>query len=155
MVKTKGIIKDKKGWVTIVEVFISIGLLIAVLLVVINKTSTSNTELRDQIDNKETAILMDIELNNQMRTEIVEIAQSSLPVDWASFNSTLPDVASRINTLTPKNLECRAEICLLNDVCLMNWSPGGDVYAKAVVIAADLNTYSPRQLKLFCTLKSS
>ena len=154
MVKIENITKNKRGWIRIVEVFVSIVLLTSVLLVVSTKNSSKDIELQEQISNKEVAILQDIELNNQMRSEILGVAQENLPLEWEEFGSSLQDITARINTLVPKDLECQAKLCLLSDICMTNWSPKGDVYAKSVVISADLNNYSPRQLKLFCTLKS-
>ena len=146
--------KYKKGWIRLVEVFISIILLGGVLLIVTTRNSAYSTEVQDEISEREVAILRDIELNNTLRTEILSIPQQSLPLEWGSFVSQLEEVADRIGVLTPANLECRAKMCLVLDNCIMDWSPDGDVYAKSVIISADLDTYSPRQLKLFCTKKA-
>ena len=154
MVKTRNIVKCKKGWIRLVEVFVAIVLLASVLLLVSTKNSSYDTSLQDQIYKKEAAMLRDIELNNTLRTQILSIPQGSLPLEWEGLTSQLDEVSSRITLLAPANLECRAKLCTLNDACIMNWATEGDLYARSAVIAADLNTYSPRQLKLFCTPKS-
>ena len=146
--------KNKKGWIRIVEVFVSIILLTGILLVIISANSPKQTNLQDEITIKEGAILRDIELNSNMRTQILSISQNNLPLEWNDLNSQLSDVTDRINELVPANLECRAKLCRLNDNCLISWSPKGNLYAKSVVISADLDIYSPRQLKLFCTPKT-
>ncbi|MGY4884824.1 MAG: hypothetical protein ACP5NZ_04575 [Nanobdellota archaeon] len=144
---------NKKGWIRIVEVFVSIVLLTGVLLIITTGNSSEKSSLQDEITLKEGAILRDIELNNDLRSQILEIPQNNLPLEWEALNSQLPDVTSRINALVPANLECRAKLCELRDNCIIGWTPDGDLYAKAGVISADLDTYSPRQLKLFCTPK--
>jgi hypothetical protein len=156
MVKINYIIKkNKKGWITLVEVFLSILLLAGVLLVVATQSSSNSNKsnLQTQISGEEIAILRDIELNNVMRTEIVNVDSDSLPLEWEDFGSGLQDVMNRIAELAPKNFNCQAKLCLINEDCILNNPPEGDVYAKSVIISSDLDTYSPRELKLFCASK--
>lgn len=149
----KRINKNKKGWIRLVEVFVSIVLLAGVLLIVATSNSSNKSTLDEEMTQKEIAILRDIQLNNQMRSQILGVPQANLPLEGDGFASQLPEVSGRINSLTPPNLECRAKLCTLNDACIINWVPEGDIYAKSVMISADLDTYLPRQLKLFCSPK--
>lgn len=155
MVKINFLIRGKKGWIHLVEVFLAILLLAGVLLVVATQSSSNANKIaiQTQISEKEISILRDIELNSALRTEIVNVNPSSLPVEWNDFGSGLQNVMNRINELAPKNFDCQAKLCLMNEVCIPNNIPKGDVYAKSVIIAADLDIYSPRELKLFCTQK--
>jgi hypothetical protein len=154
MVKMNQIIKyNKKGWIRLVEVFIAIMLLTGVLLIVVTRNSPNNNNFQEEMSKKELAILRDIELNNSLRTEILAVSSENLPVEWENFGSGLQNVRNRITYLTPKNLECKAKICLMNESCIMEESSGEDLYAESVVISADVDTYSPRQLKLFCMSK--
>jgi hypothetical protein len=146
------IIKNRKGWVELVEVFITILLLTGVLFVVIGNTRPQESEITSNINAKEISILRDIELNNSLRTDILNI---NLPVEWAEFDSGLPGVKNRILFLTPGNLECTAKVCELNDICTLSEVSSGNTYVKSLVISADSNTYSPRQLKLFCKEKEN
>jgi hypothetical protein len=150
MINTK--IKSKRGWVRLVEVFIAILLLTGVLLVVVNRTNFSDkNSLYVEMSKKEFAILRDIELNNSLRTEILSVTP---PVEWDNFSSELQNVRNRIIYLTPSNLECQAKICQINEDCIIDdGSSGKNVYAESVLISADLNKYSPRELKLFCMEK--
>ncbi|MFH1503452.1 MAG: hypothetical protein ABIE36_02240 [Candidatus Diapherotrites archaeon] len=145
-----GIKKSKKGWIEIVEVFIAILLLTGVLLVVIRSANSKENEIASKIYEKEVAILKDIELNNELRTEILS---SNVPIEWDGFDSALPKTTERLNSLIPAYLECKAKICELNDACILNDFPKGSIYVKSLVISADADTYSPRQLKLFCRVK--
>jgi hypothetical protein len=145
--------KNKRGWVKLVEVFIAILLLAGVLFIISNKGSSDKKSFNEDISKKETAILRDIELNNTMRTEILNIDSASFPIEWDDFGPGLQDVKDRILYLTPQNMNCEAKICLLNDICTFGGTLDKDIYAESVVISADLSTYSPRQLKLFCMMK--
>lgn len=150
----KGIVNSKKGWIKLVEVFLAVLLLAAVLLVVVIKGSSDKSSVQEEISKKESAILRDIELNDTLREDILSIGPGNLPVEWNSFASNgIQDVRDRILSLVPSDLDCEARLCLLTDACIINEASDEEVYAKSVVISADLDTYSPRQLKLFCTKK--
>jgi len=146
------LIKSKKGWIRLVEVFIAILLLTGVLFVVTNRSNSSEKNtLYIDISKKELAILRDIELNDTLRAEVLSVDPTNLPIEWNDFDSSgLQDVKNRISYLAPSNLECEAKICLINEECIMDELSGENVYAKSVIISANLNTYSPRELKLFC-----
>jgi len=155
MVKTNFLIKDKHGWIHLVEVFLAILLLAGVLLVVgtQNSLKENKSALQTRISGEEIEILRDIELNNAFRTEIMNVNLGSLPVEWSNFGSGLPNVMNRISELAPKDFNCQAKLCLINEDCKLSNPPAGDVYAKSVIISSDLDTYSPRELKLFCISK--
>lgn len=144
---------NKKGWIRLVEVFIAILLLTGVLLIVSSKKSSDESNFQVEISKKELAILRDVELNNTLRTEILSVDSANLPVEWENFGSGLQNVKDRIIYLTPKNLECKAKICYISQICLMEESSEENLYVESVIISADVNTYSPRQLKLFCMKK--
>jgi hypothetical protein len=146
----RNLIKNKKGWIRLIEVFISIVLLIGVLLVVASKTNSINkNDLNNEIYKSEIAILRDIELNNTLRNEILSVTP---PLEWDYFGDAgLQDVKSRIIYLSPLIFECKAKICLIDDkACILDGLSGENVYAESVIISGNLTLYSPRQLKLFC-----
>jgi len=154
MVNTRNKIKyNKKGWIRLVEVFIAILLLTGVLLIIFTRNSSEKENFQIETAKKELAMLRDIELNNTLRAEILGIGSSNLPVEWSEFNSQAPNLKSRIIYLTPKNLECQAKICLIDEICVMDELSNGDIYVEGVVISANATVYSPRQLKLFCIKK--
>lgn len=159
MVK-RNIVNCKRGWIRLVEVFVSIVLLTGVLLVITSRNSSYNTDIQKEISEKQTAILRDIELNTMLREEILNAA--GLPVEWEEFESEVPFVKQRINDLTPPDLGCIAKICMINELCLIDDAvidaesfSGEDIYVKAAVISAEpgIDVYSPRELKLFCIKK--
>jgi len=144
------IIKNRKGWIEIVEVFIAILLLTGILLLTIKEKYPRENETALEIAEIEYTILRDIELNNTLRAEILSVTP---PVEWVNFNTNLAKVKNKIETMPPSNLECAAKICNLTDICILEEFSGRSIYAESVVISADINTYSPRQLKMFCREK--
>ena len=105
---------------------------------------------------KEFAILRDIELNDALRTEIINVNEGNLPVSWSDFGTSLPNVEQRINELVPANLECSAKLCAFGVECTLDIAEEieeSNIYAESVIIFADVSEYSPRELKLFCSLK--
>ena len=50
-------------------------------------------------------------------------------------------------------MNCEAKLCLPSDICAFTGDLGKEIYAESVFIGANANTYSPKQLKLFCMEK--
>lgn len=147
------LIKSKGGWIKLVEVFIAILLLAGVLFIISDKTSSDKKTFQTEMSQKEIAILRDIELNDTLRTEILNVNPESLPVEWNNFDSGLPNVKNRIIELTPVNINCQAKLCPANNICTLADDSGKEIYAESVFISANINIYSPRELKLFCMQK--
>lgn len=143
-------IKNKKGWMRLVEAFVAIVLLTSVLLIVTSSNSSPKSKFNDEISQRQVAVLRDIQLNDSLRAEILNINIDALPVEWEDFESEAPLVRERIEFLSPEELDCSAKICIINEPCILDDSSGKEVYAKSVIITANAEYYSPRQLKLFC-----
>lgn len=147
--------KNKKAWVKMVEVFISIMLMTASIVMVLNKNVFSGEEMKE-VGGQMTHILRTIQINETLRSEITDYS-GELPVEWESFESSgLSETQNIITDKTSANLECEAKLCSLNDDCINNNAPADtNVYSKAAYLSGDLDTYNPRQLKLFCWRKIS
>ena len=148
-------IKNKRGWIRIVEAFVGILLIAGVVLVVIEQDQTKREDASSKAYMSMISILREIELNNSLRAEIINIQDSSLPVEWGEFNVTSPKTWARITGKTPDYLECVGKICATNDVCLLaqNQMLSEEIYAESAIISSTIQTYNPRLLKLFCWLK--
>jgi len=140
----------KKGWIRIVEAFIAILLIAGVLLIVINKGYIGTKDISLKVYDAEISMLREIELNTELRKEILIL--SPLPVNWKSekFPSSVKNL---IINKKPNYLECEAKICDLIGICFLDTYIEEDVYSQAVAITASLEYYKPRQLKLFCWVK--
>lgn len=143
--------RNKRGWIKIVEAFISILLVTGVLLVIINRGYIGKSEISSRVYDAEVSILREIELNDDLRREILEIDEKEISFPLSSTDKNFPlSVTNKINERVPNYLTCEAQICELDKVCVLDKYIDRDVYVQSVAIAANLENYKPRQLKLFC-----
>ncbi|MBS3076342.1 hypothetical protein J4481_01205, partial [Candidatus Pacearchaeota archaeon] len=107
---------------------------------------SSNSEKIYEVQN---SILREIELNEDLRTEILGITDGDVLTDT---NKTVIKIDERL----PDYLKCVAKVCALDAICELKSEDSEDVptdkniYAHAVAIAVDETTFNPKQLKLFC-----
>jgi hypothetical protein len=137
----------KKGWIKIVEAFISILLVTGVLLVVIQKGYIGKEDISEAVYENQISVLREIELDSTMRQEILN---STLPVSGEDIPN---DIKEKVNSRMPDYLECEIRICAMNEICAMQTYIDQEVYAQSVAVTATLETYDPRQLKLFCWVR--
>ena len=146
------VIKNKKGWIRIVEAFIAILLLLGILLLIVDQKYISKRGISSQMYETELSILRDIELDTTLRSSILNVG---LPVFWQ--NETFPsNVKDKITEEAPSHIECMAKICWIEDACTLHEVESEiakDIYVQSTSIFADLTVYRPRQLKLFCWVK--
>lgn len=140
---------NKRGWVKIVEAFIVVLLIIAVLLVIINQANKGEN-ISSRVYKSEVAILREIQINDSLRDDILNSGE--LPVIWDS-ESFPSDVKALIEKRNPGYLNCTAKICTPEDSCHLDSYPDKDTYANSITITSTLSSYSPRQLKIFCWMK--
>jgi hypothetical protein len=140
--------RQKRGWIRIVEAFISIMLIAGALLIVINQGYIGREDISETVYQAERAILKEIQLDDSLRDQILEVNLSDDPVEIPS------EVINRINNRKPAYLFCEAKICRLDEICYQSSSVSTDVYSQAVAITANLEKYDPRQLKVFCWVES-
>ena len=133
---------QKKGWIRIIEAMVAILFITGVLLIIVsNNNESQENAFSDEIRELELSILREIQLNSSLRQDI--LSQSSVP----------ESVISKINSRTPAYLECEAVVCLPEESCdlvLANDNRNKDIYAESVIISSTLETFNPKQLKLFC-----
>ena len=141
--------KNKRGWIKIVEAFIAILLLTGIVLFVINRQSDDVQQVYSLIQDAQTSILRNAQLNNTVRTEILS---TNGQVDWGSFSTQAPNTMAEIQSNTPNYLSCQAKICDVGGPCVFfGTSPAGEsIYVDSVMISSTSNTFKPRMLKLFC-----
>lgn len=140
----------KRGWIEIVEAFVSILLIVGVVLIILNKGYFVKDDISERVYNIEISILREIQTNDTLRTEILN-APEPLPVGWG--DPGFPEnLRNKIITRTPDYLKCLGKICNLNATCSYDGEGGKDIYAESVVISTTLDQPVPlyRQLNLFC-----
>ena len=136
--------KNKRGWIKIVEAFIAVLLITSVLLIIINKGYIGGKDISQKVYDVQLSILREIELDDSLRAEILGVENIPVEVDENS------EVYKRIENRKPAYLKCSAKICDLNVICALDNYPDTDVYVQSVAIATTLQSDAMRQLKLFC-----
>lgn len=140
---------NKRGWIRIVEAFFSLLLIAGVLLIVINKGYLGGEDASSKIYDLQLSVLREIELDDNLRTKVLEINESLIPIE--DDHSKFPvEIISRIDERIPESFVCRSKICNIDVICELSKYVEQDVYAQKVAITATIDTYSPRQLKMFC-----
>ena len=133
----------------IVEAFLAGTFIIVILVLVVSNQNSQTDNISSQIYNSEISIIRYIELNNSLRGNIISVSPLNLPLnsDNSSFPSRLND---SVNSRTPAYLTCESQICRASSTCDYWKGINKDVYAKEVIITANLTDYNPRKFKLFC-----
>ncbi|MBI2043203.1 hypothetical protein HYT25_02330 [Candidatus Pacearchaeota archaeon] len=146
--------KNKQGWIKIVEAFTSILLIAGALLIIINSLGLQVPDSSVFVYDSEYAILREIQLNNDLRNDIIAVPVGNLPIEWDDFNgppNNLDDVKDKIETRAPGYLKCEAQLCEIQDDCVINLVPDDkDVFVQSSFFGANQNLYAPRKLNLFC-----
>ncbi|MAG10784.1 hypothetical protein CMI44_00530 [Candidatus Pacearchaeota archaeon] len=141
------VIKNKRGWIRILEAFFVIVLITGVLLVAIGQDIT-NDKNSEKVYEESNSILQAIQLDKSLREKIL-VATS--PVEWEDFESTnLAELKTFVIGRTPNYLNCSAKICIIGEDCIINQNISNNIYTSSTGIYATKDTYAPKQLKLFC-----
>ena len=141
---------NRKGWIKIAEAFFALLLVATVVIAVVSQINIKTTSYSSKILSIERGILKEIELDYNLRTEIINTEGI---VEWSDFPA---QTKGKIQTLTPSYLTCVAKICEPADECVLdneeNVLENKDVYVDSILIYSNLEKYNPRLLKLFCSI---
>ncbi len=141
------VIKNKKGWIKVLEVFAAILMVMGVVVLLVGQNYFSKN-ISDDVISMEVSILNKIRHNESFRNAILEV---SLPTNWTEFNSTgLDNIYDEILNNKFSGFYCEAKVCSLDDFCKLDFVLEKDVYAESAIISASETKYSPRQFKIFC-----
>ena len=142
-------IKNKKGWIKIVEAFVAVLLVTGVILISINQGYIGQKDISSEVYEMELSILREIELNDTLRNYILNVIE--LPANWDD-ESFPQEVKNKINARTPNYLDCEGKICEIDDTCDIEKYFDKNIYAQSVTITTTLTQEQPkyRKLKLFC-----
>ena len=140
------IIKNKRGWIRIVEALVAILLIAGFLILLMDNQEKGTEDISSKVYMTENAILREIQSNSAYRTYILGIGETS--VEFESFDN---DLKNHITSRVPTHLSCTSKICDFghDPVCNID-SLKKDIYASSVMITADLTDYNPKLLKIFC-----
>jgi len=124
--------KNKKGWLRIVEASIAILIIASATLLIIYKEPT-----------KSAADVHEIQRN------ILELAVLNESIRASILRDDVLSVELYIEENTPSNWNYTIRICEVDEVCGMPFYINEDVYADEILVAANLTKYSPKKLKMF------
>ena len=136
--------KNNRGWIRIIEAFMSIILILGILAVSLNPGRVIGEETK-KIYEMEQTISKEIQLDYDSRNEILNYG--TLPVGWDSFSSNLKN---QIENRKLNYMNCTGQVCSLNDMCELSNLPEKNIYVQEIPIVAKADVYDARKLKLFC-----
>ncbi len=126
------VIRNKHGWTTIIEVFVSILLIAGIMAVVINSNEIQKPKISEQIYKEQAQILKVIQMDDNLRKNVL---------DGNSTNDN--EIEDTLKEIIPDYLGCNLDNIPAN---LEN----KEIYAKSILITTDMEKYEPKELKLFC-----
>lgn len=140
------VIENKKGWIRIVEALVAILLIAGFLVLIIDNPENREKDISAKVYMTENAILREVQSNNTYREYILGIGETS--VEFEAFDDSLKN---HITSRVPLYLNCTGKICdfALDPVCNIE-SLEKNIYVRSVMITANLDTYEPKLLKIFC-----
>jgi hypothetical protein len=133
--------KNKRGWIKIVEAVLAV-LLLSVFLVFVYIRHSDGVDIGEYVYRLERSILVDIEKNNTLRGDVLSERKDRLN-DFAD---------SRIS----EAFDFSFEICSFSEICGLKsreYPIDKNIYADSVLITSTLEEYEPKQLKLFIWTK--
>jgi len=146
--------KNEKGWIRVIEAFLAAMIILTVLILVINQQGAKQQSSSSAIVyNAEISILRNLEMNSSIRSEILNIRDSELPIntDNESFPAGVKNaIDASVSEFYPF-LSCDAQVCDPGSGCNYWKKASGELYSQDVLITANLTDYNPRKLELSCS----
>ncbi len=149
----KILIKNKKAWIKILEVFIAIMLVSGIMVIVVNQAHKGEKIERSKILDIQEKILRELQLNDSIRDKVLEIGEGNLPQNNFNGNSFPKIISKEINKTKPFYLECYFSICEIESSCDLEIKEKKEIYANSIGFFANQKIYNPRKLKLYCWKK--
>lgn len=129
--------KNKKGWLRIVEAFVAITLITGVLLFLYSGT-IDKTKRSDEVYNLQKSILDEVSFNDNLRNDVL--------------NNNPENIKTMIQNRVQTSFNFEVKICSVEEICNLDTYQTG-VYSSERVISSNLTAYQPKKLKLFMWLK--
>ncbi|VVB78083.1 Uncharacterised protein [uncultured archaeon] len=131
--------KNKKGWMRIIEAFIAVLIITGGVLVVLSKQNNLNSNSSEKIYEKQRYILDIVTNNESLRKAVIE---------------NQPNVVSdAILQMLPANFDFTIKICEISDICNTDTPHDREVYTSEVIVTSTIQQYQPRKLRFFVWVK--
>lgn len=126
-------VENKKGWLRIVEAFISILIIASVLIIVASRQPKQDET--ENVHELQRAILKQVSSNETLRGNILQ----------GKEDNTKKFIEKKL----PVYLNFSIRICEINEICGMRTYVAKEIYGDEILIASNLTQYSPKKLKFF------
>jgi len=124
-------LRNKHGWIRIVESFMAVMILAIFLLTFYSSQANKSN---DEIPILGDRILDEIIQNNNLREDI--------------FINNLDNISNFVRERISSDLNFSVKICMINNICNPDvFIP--EIYARERVVSSTLHIYEPRKIKLF------
>lgn len=143
--------KNKRGFIKIVEAFIAVLLVAGVLLFVVSRNTNVLDSTQTRIDEIEKSILLEVSQNSNYRDNILAVNDEQ-ELNQNSADG-LGEIWRTVDIRVPDELDFRIKICKLENICALDNYPEKDVYTRAVSITSNITTYHPKQFKIWIWVK--
>lgn len=134
MFKRGRMIKDKRGWIKIVEAFMAIILVTGIIFIILSGRVGNKFDKDEAIHNLQKTVLDEISGSEELRRAV-------LSEDYATLRNF-------ISTRIPGVLGFDIKVCELDKVCNLEVYKE-ELYVDERVISSSLLEYSPKKLRLF------
>jgi len=141
-------VRNKRGWIKVIEASISILMIASVVLVVLAQNPKLQDEFNTKAIEEENNMLLEIQNNQTLRNEILSHAQDTLTFDQDENSNIL---SKWLFYSTPEYLECSLLSCDPTVSCNKVSKDSKDLYVKQIVITSNKQTMNPRIVGLFCS----
>ncbi len=130
-------LKNKKGWIRILEVFIAITLISGALVFIYSNKNDADKKSED-IYRIEKKILDEAASNSSLRDAVLQDNEER--------------VSDFVEKKIPSGFNFTVKICKIGKICNLDeyrGLEGRDIYSAERSVSANLTTYSPKKIKIF------
>lgn len=125
--------KNKRGWLRILEAVLAITLLTTVVIYLYARQAT--TDNSDYFYSVEDKVLSAISENSQVRATVFEENETKL-TDFAK-------------PMIPPQINSTIKICNMTQTCSLDTYVNGQVFVSERIFSSNLTFYSPKKVKIF------
>lgn len=126
--------KDKKGWIKIIESFISVMIVMSVFVVMLARQPEFSTQ-EEELTRIQKHILDQVVNDIGLRNNVLE--------------GNTENIEKIVGDFIPEGFSYIVKTCPLGDICSANIPVTNEIFVEEIIVAANLTEYQPTILKLF------
>jgi len=141
--------KDKRGWIRILEATIAVMIVAGVLIVVYAKQVDRGMDPADYFHSLQKQILMDVSASSDLRLLVLNDNETGLDL---FVDGEIPDAFGHFLRIC--GLGNMTDFCKIDDVGVVAEIKDKDVFVEEIIVSADLGDgsnaeYDPKKVRLF------